>query len=258
MARATTKTKEPAEKKGLPATVEIERADEKNFETLSRGLVETGASHVAAIDPDDEESLARAEHFLTGRVMAARKRLKAIFDPICDAAHKAWKKTTDTRKELDDPLAKLERELKEEIEAARAEIDRREQAAADAEAAEQKRLAEEAAEREAKALEAEGQKDVAEAVREEVKAVPAAAFRPAVAPSAPSAGSNLSFREEWYAEVTDLRALARAVADGTAPLSYLEAALPNLNMAAKATKKVGVLCPGVVVKMRRAVAGRAR
>jgi hypothetical protein len=59
-------------------------------------------------------------------------------------------------------------------------------------------------------------------------------------------GTTTSLQKTWEAEVTDMRALARAVADGTAPVTFLAANLSAINAAAR--QKVAPMreCPGVV------------
>jgi hypothetical protein len=112
---------------------------------------------------------------------------------------------------------------------------------------EQRRLEEEARKRAedeqiAAALQAEadGDKESAQAILDEPVFVP-----PVVVPKAPVQPSRLTAgRENWTAEVTDLPALVRAVAAGTASLSYIQPDLVALNQIARAQKSTMTI-PGV-------------
>jgi len=61
-------------------------------------------------------------------------------------------------------------------------------------------------------------------------------------------GTTTSLQKTWEAEVTDMRALARAVADGTAPVTFITANLSTINNAAR--QKVAPMreCPGIVYR----------
>lgn len=112
---------------------------------------------------------------------------------------------------------------------------------------EQRRLEEEArkaAEEEqiaaAIAAESEGDTETAKAIIEHPVYVPPVNVpKPSVAPSRLTAG-----RSVWSAEVVDLMALVKAVADGTAPITFLEANMPSLNAQARAAKQT-MNVPGV-------------
>jgi hypothetical protein len=69
--------------------------------------------------------------------------------------------------------------------------------------------------------------------------------RPAVA--------GVSRRETWHAEVTDLRALVRAIADGTVPLAAIEANQRFLNIQARALRSE-LRYPGVRAVTERSIA----
>lgn len=69
--------------------------------------------------------------------------------------------------------------------------------------------------------------------------------------------SNMSIRENWVADITDMRALVKAVAAGKAPMTYL---LPNttvLNRVAKANKSQ-MNVPGVVARNASSVTHRRK
>jgi hypothetical protein len=119
--------------------------------------------------------------------------------------------------------------------------------------AEQRRLEEKARKRAeeeqiAAALqaEAEGDAETAQAIIAEPVYVP-----PVVVPREPVQKSRLTAgRENWNAQVTDLMALVRAVAAGTASINYLEANMTALNQIARAQKST-MSVPGVKAVMTR-------
>ena len=80
-----------------------------------------------------------------------------------------------------------------------------------------------------------------------------------VAPAVEAQGkvSGISVRTTYSADVTDLMALVRAVAAGTAPIECLAADTKFLNAQAHAFKKAGALYPGVTVVAERGIAARA-
>ena len=68
--------------------------------------------------------------------------------------------------------------------------------------------------------------------------VPQPVFMPPVATTMPPPAkvSGVSFRETWTAEVTDFRALVKAVAEGRAPLSLVQADESALGQYARSTR----------------------
>jgi hypothetical protein len=73
-------------------------------------------------------------------------------------------------------------------------------------------------------------------------------------PEVPKADGT-SYRETWSAEVVSLAALVKAVAEGKAPIAYLEANTQALNAAAR-TFKGTVEIPGVRIKKDTILARR--
>jgi hypothetical protein len=65
--------------------------------------------------------------------------------------------------------------------------------------------------------------------------------------------SGVSRRETWHAEVTDLRALVRGIADGTVPLAAIDANLKFLNGQARALRSE-MRYPGVRAVPERTIA----
>ncbi len=98
--------------------------------------------------------------------------------------------------------------------------------------AEERRKREAFEERARKATEA-GKTGKAEELRQ--KAAEVQVVAPTLAPTVQKV-AGLSFRENWSAEVTDLKALVKAVAEGKAPLNFLIPNSTTLNAQARATK----------------------
>lgn len=291
----TTETTAPAPAAQVPEVVtpserQIERL-KGELAKFSEGVLTTGEGIIEQCDPDDEGSIERVEAFITGDVKAQRERVKLLMDPICSAANKLHKFATAARAALDDPLAELEAELKKVSLEARTEINRRIQEQQEREAAAAKKAAEEAAKREAEELResaaaqrkqaeeeaerlrAEGKTEEAQAlvqqaeqsaqhheavaadVVQEVQQAPPVAFAQPVRQSVPTSG--VSYAKEWYAEVSDLKALCRAVADGIAPEDAVTANMVKLNAMATAMKSA-LKVPGVAARERPIVSARRR
>jgi len=190
-----------------------------------------------------QEDYDRVSAFLVG-VKKLIKKVGEAFDPIVEANHKAWKTAVAQRKEQLDPLESAERIVKArgvefltEQERIRAEAERK--AREEAEAAERKRRAE--LEAQAKRHEANGNLEKAEQRREMAEQV-FVAPRPVVAGAIKAEGQSL--KEVWSAEVVNLAALVKAVAEGRAPITLVMADQTALNKQAKATKDAFPI-PGV-------------
>jgi DNA-binding transcriptional regulator YbjK len=210
------------------------------------------------------------------------KEVKDTFDPICDAANKAHKAATAKRAKFLDPLAAAYKSVKGLMEAydkeqariAKAEQDRLEEIARQEEEkrrqeeldrlkaesdAEQERLLEAAM-----AAEAAGNTEQAERLTEAAVSVSEAVLQEAaviasepvaVAPivvqkAVPKLQGGPVFREVWAAEVTDIKALCRAVAEGRASTECVMANMPVLNRMASALKAT-MNVPGVRAYSKR-------
>lgn len=190
-----------------------------------------------------QEDYDRMSGFLVG-IKGLIKKVGESFDPICDAAHKAWKTAVAQRKEQLDPLEQAERIVKQRgveflTEQQRIQEEAERKARAEAEAAERKRKAE--LEEQAKRHEANGNIAKAEERREMAEQV-FIAPRPVVANVIKAEGQSL--KEVWSAEVVDLHALIKAVAEGRAPITFVIADQVALNKQAKSTKNAFPI-PGV-------------
>ena len=75
-------------------------------------------------------------------------------------------------------------------------------------------------------------------------------------PKATPKVDGLSYRENWSADVTDKLALIKAVAEGKAPLAYVEANYAVLNQAARSLKQELNGIPGVKAVMTKTAVGR--
>lgn len=190
----------------------------------------------------------------------ARRAIQNFFRPAQDLYDRAEQIIKRAMIAYDDEQARIRRE--EEARQRRAIEE------------EQRRLADEAAkaeadrkrlEEEARKAEAAGKHDQAEQLEREAAARladtnaardAAASMPTTVVPSteAPKA-EGVSFTETWSAEVTDLMALVRAVADSKAPLACLVADMKVLNMQARALK-AQLNLPGVKAVATKTVSAR--
>lgn len=143
--------------------------------------------------------------------------------------------------------ARAERERLAAIERAQAEAARQAQAEAQAAAAAGDHEAAAAAMATAQA--AQQQATVAAITAQVVTVAPEVEYRGKV--------TGISGRTTYSADVTDLMALVRAVAEGTAPIECLQADAKFLGAQARAFKKSGQLYPGVTVVAERSIAARA-
>lgn len=181
--------------------------------------------------------------------------VKATFDPICDAAHKAHKAATAKRASYLDPLTDAQKAVKKLMSDYDQEQDRIRQE-------EQRRLEEEArkAEEERRlqeAIMAEEEAKASGATKEEAEQEAAAILEepvtvaPVIVPKAtPKLQGGPVYREVWSARVTDIRALCRAVADGRASTECVMGNMPVLNKMAVALKQT-MQIPGVVAESKR-------
>ena len=181
-----------------------------------------------------------------------RKQLNEAYDDNIADAHRAHKNLVAKKASFEAPLVAAERTLKTRMmdyQREQEQVRREQEARLRAEA---RKIEEEARIREATRLENEGRQKEAE------RLIEAPIFTPpvTVAPPTPKV-QGISVRETWACEVDDLRALCRAIADGSAPTSYVTPAMPALNAIARAQKE-GFNVPGcrAVVSKQVAAGGR--
>ncbi len=193
----------------------------------------------------DQPSLVKAnDFFLT--IKALRKKIADTFDPIISKAHAAHKEALNQKSLIEAPLATAEKYLNGQVTAYHQEVEKKRRE--EEELARQKAIVEEMERRKAEeeirmtqaaALEAVGAKEeaealVAETIEENEK--PVEIYVPP--PTTPKADlTGVSIKTYWSAEVTDLKVLCRAVAEGKAPIACVEPNMAVLNAQARALKK---------------------
>lgn len=183
------------------------------------------------------------------------KEVKDTFDPICDAANRAHKAATAKRAQYLDPLTTAQKSVKllmSNYDAEQEKIRKAEEARlaeiARKQAEEEALLAAIAAEEEAKRNGATQEEAAQEAqvIIEQPVYVP-----PVVVPkSVPKMAGGPVYREIWAAEITDIKALCLAVAQGKASTECVIGNMPTLNRMAVALKQT-MNIPGVKAYSKR-------
>ena len=184
------------------------------------------------------------------------KRVGETFDPICDAAHKTWKQSCDTRSSFLNPLKQAETIIKKKIVTFETEAERKRQE--QARLAEAKRLEAERKEREkieaqAKKAEEAGKTEKAEALREKAETVNVA---PVFVPPPPPKVAGTSFKKVWKGQVVDVIALCKAIGEGKASPSMVIVSQSSIDAHARANRDSWPI-PGVVFKEESQMAMRA-
>lgn len=204
-----------------------------------------------AITIADQQTYDQATELLKGTA-ALEKEIKAHYGPLKQEAHEAHKKITAAEKSVLAPVqeasgilrssvaqyASEQERLRREEERRLAEIARKEE--------EERRLSE--------AIEAEANGatvDEVEAVIERPSIAPMPRVQPAYMPT-----KGISTREIWHAEVTNIRELARAVADGRAAPTLIQPNMTALNGLARSLKRA-MNTPGVKAVVETTTAVRA-
>lgn len=195
--------------------VEPEPEKEHALETKALDI----ASQAKTLVIRDPLTFQKAGDFLR-LIKGMSQEVASFFEPLKKKAHEAHKALTTAEKEKLAPLVDAETHLKRGMAAWQEEEEKRRRE-------EERRLQEEARkkaeeERLALAVQAEESGDVASA--EELLAAPVET--PLVIVKAETKVAGVSFRENWKATVTDLRALALGVAEGSVPPMAI---LPNVS-----------------------------
>lgn len=189
---------------------------------------EVDAVHTLAmsyvVDCPEAELAASVEINSINRLMKqideAAKRISA---PMREALSELNRQATARKA----PLVEAKTAIVDAVASYRAELRARheaeERAAREAAAEERRRLAEEAS-----AAREQGDDVAAEVIEQ------AAAVMPAPVVAAPARTPGLATHETWSAEVTDIRELARGVADGCVPVDAVMPNMPMLNKSARA------------------------
>ena len=163
----------------------------------------------SAITVRTKEERFEAMDFLKN-IKGAQKRVADFFLPIKNAAHIAWKRTTEGEAKLLDPLKSAESTIKGKI----LSYDQEEERARLAEQRRLQALADEAARKERERLEKEAAKLKTPELREARLEAAAAIIAPTVMISAPEKPKGESTRKVWKARLIDKKALIVAAAGG--------------------------------------------
>lgn len=169
---------------------------------------------------------------LIKEIRKMKSLVKEYHKPIKQKTDMAHKEAVATEKRALDPLDKADDIISEELSRWDVEQERlrkEAQAKADAEA---KRLADLAATAEAKAAKANG---ATQEVVDAILTAPVPVPSPVVLPTFQKA-DGLSTRKTWAAELSDIKALCRAVAEGKASPEYVLPNMVALNKLASAMK----------------------
>ena len=167
------------------AAVEVDAEVEKSEKDGALALREQAKKFRITSDAEFEQ----AGKMLVG-IAEAKRRAKALFDPICSAQHAAWKVATGKRAEVLDPLEEGDRIIRGEV----GKYHERKQRDAQLAAVDMAEAVPQIA-----ALEARGDYGAAAQLSEQVRAGNDAAPKL----------DGVGFREEWDFEVVDINAVPR-------------------------------------------------
>jgi membrane protein involved in colicin uptake len=216
-------------------------APKAQLEEAERTVKRTMVAYDQKVENERREAQRKADE----AAAAERRRQEAA---AAEARRKAQDEAARLAREAAEKRAAEEKALREAEEAERAGN----RAAAEAARAEAERAAKEAAKLDVRA---EAKVEKAEAKAADLELAAASVVSTIVdIPKAAAAG--VSGRENWRAEVTDLRALVQAVAAGQAPLSLLQANDKVIGQQARSLK-AEFNVPGVRVWAERGIAARS-
>ena len=185
---------------------------------------------------------------VVGMVGELRKKIAEVFDPIINAAHLTHKKAIEKKTQFDGPLKILEGALKRQIGDWKLAEDRKRETERLQREAEARKQHEDLVVAVAAEVEKSDGSAAAEEILKEADNVPPVVMEKQII-------ADVTIRAVWKAEVTDLRALVKAVAEGKAPLAAIEANLSFLNKQA-GSLKAEMAYPGVRVYEDRQVGKR--
>jgi len=228
------------------------------IETVQKEVMPISGQAMLIIVKDQGTLVKANEFFLI--IDALKKKIAATFDPMEEAAKEAKRKAEDSRKtivlereKIEAPLNEAKSYLSGQVISYKREQDRIREV-------EEECLRQEAIRAEMKRREKEEREKFAQAIKlekagatEEAEALIAEAIeekeRPIEVTVAPPQTLKIKLdgatvKGYWHAEVTDLRALCKAVGEGKAPLAYVDANMPTLNTLAKRLMKE-LAIPGV-------------
>lgn len=186
------------------------------------------------------------------------KEIKSVTDDLTKKRIAITKPLDVAKKAVMDlfrtPLSRLENAENTVKRAMIKYADDQEKARLETERLERERIKKEEEKLNKKAEKAEEKGDLTKADELRAKAGDLAYQAPVVAPTAETP-KGISMRDDWYAEVTNLAELCRAVVEGKASITFIQPDMTALNKQAKSTKNNWAL-PGVAFKCRRVVASR--
>ena len=213
------------------------------LEKESNALVERANQ----IDIKNQEDYKKAGAMVV-MIKGLLNEVKSTFDPIVKKAHDTWKEATTQKGKYLNPLERAERTIKAKLVnwelMQRREAEKQEKLR-QAEEEKKARKEKERLAKQAETAEKNGQIEKAEALKEQAESVDT----PIHITEERTQPDNLSYRKDWFAEVIDLRELAKAVATGKVPANYITANIVALNKQAKATQD-NLMIPGVKFKYR--------
>ena len=186
-----------------------------------------------------------------------QKEVSDTFDPIVTKAHEAHKEAVAQRDKYLTPLKTAEKDLKSKCvtwEVAEEQKRLEEQARLIKEAEEQAEIQRKALEAEAEKLIDKGDVKAAETL---IKASENVEVAPKIAYSSTLKVKGQALKSTWSAEVIDLKALVKAVAEGKAPITFLMANQTALNQQAKASMD-SIAYPGVKFKETKTMSSTGR
>lgn len=203
---------------------------------------------VTSIHIADQSSYQMAVEYAKG-IKAVGKDIEMFCEDGIKSAHATWKTLLATRDEKLKPLQEAERILKGKMVQFTEEEERKRKI-------EEARIREELRKREEEArlaqaveLEAEGRSE------EAMQVIEAPVYAPAVTLPKVEQPKGVSYREVWSAQVTDLKALCRAVVEGRVPEAAITPNMTVLNQQARSLKSA-LNWPGVKVISEKTAALR--
>jgi len=233
------------------------KADEKKAAAAAEAEARAGVEKAALVVSKksqkltitDDKSYTAAAALLV-RAKAGQKKVDEFFGPTVRATNTAHKTALAAFNFLMAPLKAGERHLKDEIRDYGQQLKLR-QARKQREADEAARkIAEAERQADVKALEDAGEKEAAV----EVAAAPVAVTHVDVAPEVEVKGVHMVTR--WHAEVTDIKALCKAVGSGKQPINLVQADMKVLNKLATALQ-ANMNIPGVRALSTNSVSSRS-
>jgi hypothetical protein len=168
-------------------------------------LVPAVVSQADGITVVDSEDYEMACSFLT-LIATRKKQVGETFDPIVQKAHSTWKEAIAQRDKFLNPLSLAEVNVKNKVTTWRMEEERKRRAEEDRLSAQLKKEADERAIAEAAALEASGEKELADMVLQEAASAPPPVV---VGMSTVPKQEGIAKRVTWRFEVVDESKLPR-------------------------------------------------